>query len=173
MVFARNCRHNFQRDERGAALIELTVVLPVLLAIGLGVFEFGNLIYNYHLISVGVRDAARYAAGLQSGSADPDAKCIALTGGRSGANCNPAATPSCTTTCRVSWWDKASTITITPTNVSNNDGSGNKLYRGGANITMVTVQADVPYPSLGFLGYFGLGPITLTTNHEERVFGVR
>ena len=54
---------NFGKDQRGVAMIEMAAVLPVLLAIGLGVIEFGNAIYSKHLITNGVRDGARYAAG--------------------------------------------------------------------------------------------------------------
>lgn len=156
------CKHleHFGRDCRGAALLEMTVILPVLLVIGLGVFEFGNLIYNYHLITVGVRDGARYAAGLPQGTADAKAANIAVTGTDSGG------------TNRVSWW-VTDDVSVAYRNEPNDDGLGNKLYRGGANIVMVTVFTDVDYQPLGFLGFLNLGTITLHAQHEERLYGVR
>ena len=153
----------FERDERGAALIEFTVVLPVLLAIGLGVFEFGNAIYNYHLIANGVRDGARYAAGRRADcGCDADIKNIAMKGVVSGGSY------------RVSWWDDSTKeISINRSTVTNDDGSGNKLYNYSGNVPLVTVKATVPYQPLGFLGYFGLGTPTFVVSHEERVVSVR
>ena len=167
---------DFRKDQRGAALIEVTVVIPVVLAIGLGVMEFGNAIYSKHLITNGVRDAARYAAGLpQTQATHDDAQCIALTGKTNGSACTATATPSCTgANCRVSWWNNAATqVTVAYVPVNNDDGAGNKLYRGGATIPIVTVTATVPYQQLGFLAFFGLTAPTLSVSHEERVFGVR
>jgi len=169
MRFVRKHIEPFGRDTRGAAILEMTVILPVLLTIGLGVFEFGNLIYNYHLITVGVRDGARYIAGLAQVDASGNslvaaneiaAKNIAVTGTDSGG------------VQRVSWWETTE-VFVSYSNVPNADVSGNKLYRGGANIVMVTVSTDVDYQPLGFLGYLGLGTITLHAEHKERMFGVR
>lgn len=148
-------------DRDGTSVIELAVLLPFLFTLGLGMFEFGNLIYRYHLIAAGVRDAARYAAGLPQGTKDTEAKNIAVWGLTTAIGSK-----------RVPWWN-TSTVTVAYRNVSNADVSGNKLYRGGANITMVTVSTSVPYQSLGFLSTLGLGPITLRARHEERLYGVR
>jgi Flp pilus assembly protein TadG len=169
----RQVWQRIQNDERGAALIELTVILPILLTIGLGVAEFGSLIYNYHLISTGIRDAARYAAGLPSGSADNDVKCIALTGYVAGSLCSASSTPSCTTACRVSWWNNVNTIAVTPELKTNDDGAGNKLYRGGEQITLVTVSTDIDYGGVGFLAYLSIGQMTFHIEHEERLYGIR
>ena len=155
-------RSSLRSDDRGVAMVEMAVVLPVLLAIGLGVIEFGNLIFSRHLIENGVRDGARYAAGLPYNTAAAAAKNIAQTGVTGGG-----------TSYRVSWWNNPSMVNVVYTTVTNIDGSGNKLYRGGDTIPLVTVSTSVIYPSLGLLGYFGLGPITLSASHEERLFGVR
>jgi Flp pilus assembly protein TadG len=153
----------FRNDERGVAIIEMAVVLPVLLAIGLGVIEFGNAIYSKHLITNGVRDGARYAAGRPADCAcDADIKNIAMKGVLSGG------------TYRVAWWnDPATQISVSYTTTANDDGAGNKLYRGGATIPKVTVTATAPYQQLGFLAFFGLTAPTLSVSHQERVFGVR
>ena len=156
----------FREDQRGAALLELTLVLPVLMTIGLGAVEFGNMLYNWHLVANGVRDAARYAAGLQVNAALTDAKYIALTGTLTAPG-NPC------TTCRVKFWNQLSQVTVTYSAVANNDGAGNKLYRGGATIPLVTVSASVPYQSLGLLGYLGMGAQTINVSHQERLFGIR
>lgn len=153
----------FRNDQRGAAMIEMAVVVPVLLAIGLGVIEFGNAIYSKHLITNGVRDGARYAAGRPADCAcDADIKSIAMKGVL---GVGPY---------RVSWWDNPATeISVSRSTVTNDDGSGNKLYRGPALVPIVTVTATAPYQQLGFLAFFGLTAPTLSVSHQERVFGVR
>jgi Flp pilus assembly protein TadG len=157
----------FRNDQRGAALLELSVVLPVLMTIGLGAVEFGNMLYNMHLIENGVRDAARYAAGLQVNAALTDAKYIALTG-----TLTPPANNPCTN-CRVKFWDQLSEVTVAYSSIPNDDGGGNKLYRGGATIPLVTVSASVTYQELGLLGYLGMGVQTINVSHQERLFGIR
>jgi hypothetical protein len=148
-------------DERGNAILELAVLLPVLFTIGFGVIEFGNLIYQYHLIAVGVRDASRYLSGTgQSAAITSAAQNIAATGVVSGG------------TNRVSWWNPGD-VTVSYSQIANDDGAGNKLYRGMAQIQIVRVGTSVTYQPLGFLDYLGLGPITLTARHDERVVGIR
>lgn len=163
-------------DEDGAALLELTVIMPFLIVLGLGLFEFSNMLYQYHLITGGVRDAGRFAAGLPK--PDPlvqDEECT-----------DPAATPvGCAKRLaltgqiasvgikRVDWWD-ADSITITYPLVTNTElGSGLESYRGGSSIFMVRVSTTVAYDDIGFLDALGLGPITIATAHEERHYGVR
>src|SRR5260370_9130505 len=50
------------RNGEGSALIEGAIVVPLLLILVLGVFEFSWLIDQQHLISTGIHDAARYIA---------------------------------------------------------------------------------------------------------------
>src|SRR5215510_13070188 len=70
-------------NDEGSALIEGAIIVPFLLVLVLGVFEFSWLIDQQHLISTGIHDAARYIAR----SANPrdiiiqnDAKRLATTG---------------------------------------------------------------------------------------------
>ncbi len=161
---------NIAGNERGNAILELAVVLPVFLMIALGVFEFGNLIYSWHLIQNGVRDGARYVAGLQY-----DASNTTLLNANLAAAQNIAARGVNTGgTNRVSWW-APSTVAIAYTTVANGatDCGGERCYRGGDSIVLVTVSTSVAYQPLGFLGFIGLGSITLSTSHQERLFGVR
>ncbi len=186
-------------DKSGAALLEVAVVIPVVLSIGLGVVEFGNAIYNEHLIFNGVRDAARYAAGLPYSSLNPalsiptqkTAACIALTGQTNNTTaCNAAANPSCTAAyCRVLWWNNASGATVAGSQVSvlynsllddgtlcgtvaNHADCRGRDYKTG-NVYTVTVTATVPYQSLGFMSYFNLAVPVFSLSHTERLFGVR
>jgi len=176
---------NFREDERGVAMIEMAVVLPVLLAIGLGVIEFGNAIYSKHLITNGVRDGARYAAGLphDDTTAIANAQCIALTGEKNGdPKCNILNTPVCAPQdCRVSWWKLSTEISVTYTPLADTGSLCGTLAspafcRGrdqSGYIYVVTVTATAPYQQLGFLAFFGLNAPTLGVSHQERVYGVR
>jgi Flp pilus assembly protein TadG len=153
--------NELRRDERGTSLIETALVLPFLLTLGLGIFEFGNLLYNYHLISTGVRDAARYLARFDNpASKETEAKQLAVTGSITGG------TP------RVSWWS-TSDVSVGYTSVANSVDpvTGERPYRGGNTITIVRVSTTVPYGGLGFLTFLGLGSINLNLFHEEREIG--
>lgn len=46
--------------QRGAALVELALVIPFLLVMAMLVAEFGRAIYQYNTLTKSVRDAARY-----------------------------------------------------------------------------------------------------------------
>ena len=50
------------RNDEGSALIEGAIIVPFLLVLVLGVFEFSWLFYQQHLISTGINDGARYVA---------------------------------------------------------------------------------------------------------------
>ena len=49
-------------DSEGSALVEATIILPVLFILVFGVFEFSWAICQQHLILTGISDAARYIA---------------------------------------------------------------------------------------------------------------
>lgn len=162
MLALRKISSRLTADDRGAALIEMSVVIPVFLAIGLGTLEFGNLFYKYHLMANAVRDAARYGAGL-AGDVCEDTTLqtqvaeVALLTGQIGEVDNIA-------------WTSDATIKVEC--VINFDNAGG-IYRGGEVIHSLKITGTVPYEALGFLGYFDLASPTLTVSHQERVIGVR
>jgi Flp pilus assembly protein TadG len=159
----------FGSDRCGAALLELTVVLPVVMAIGFGAIEFGNLIYKDHLLWNGVRDGARYLSGLpyDPSANDTNAKNIVVTGDISGG------------TARVTGWT-ASQVDILYTTAPNGPtsctigGVPQQCYRGADPIYIVKVSTSYPYQSVGFMGFLGFGSTTtLTASHQERIIGNR
>jgi Flp pilus assembly protein TadG len=133
------------------------------MTMGFGAIEFGRLIYQQHLISNGVRDAARYASGLPpDGTYITQIKNVATNGVDSGG------------TQRVSYWDPAKVTVQYDTKPNGYTSCGNtQCYRGPLDLPLVTVSTSVTYQSLGFLGFLKLGSITLKATHEERVIGVR
>ena len=52
------------RSRRGQALVEFSLVFPVMLTIVLGIVEFGRLLVTYSSVATASRDAARYAASV-------------------------------------------------------------------------------------------------------------
>lgn len=152
--------------ERGAALIELAIIIPFLTVLGLGVMEFANYFFNYQLVQNSIRDAARYAASLPYDSTnttqnDAAIKNLAITGVTTGG------------VKKVKWWS-TSDVSVTWGSVTNSAlGGGLQSYRYAGNVPVVTVSTSVAYPSLGFLGFLGLNGILLQASHKERVFGVR
>ena len=52
----------FGRDERGAALLEFSFMLLLLLILIFGIVDFGRAIYTANALSLAAREGARYAA---------------------------------------------------------------------------------------------------------------
>ena len=72
-------------------------------------------------------------------------------------------------TARVSGWTMRD-VNITYASVDNPaSADGSTPFRGGAVIQSVTVSTTFTVPSLGFFGFLGLKPPTLTVSHQERV----
>ena len=59
MRIFRTCR-DFAREDRGAVLVETAIILPLMITLSAGVYEFSNAIYTRLLLESGVADAARY-----------------------------------------------------------------------------------------------------------------
>lgn len=58
-----------RRREAGQSMVEVAFVLPVLLLILLGIFDFGRAIYAYNTVANAAREAARLAVVDQNASA--------------------------------------------------------------------------------------------------------
>ena len=142
--------------------MEAAALMPLLLALVLGVFEFSWLLDQQHLISTGLHDATRYLARTANPNdlmIQRDAKTLATTGAIDG---NAA---------RVRGWTTGD-IKITFANTDNPvDAKGVTRYRGGPVIQSVTLTTTFTVPSLGFFGFLGLRPPAFTVAHQERVVG--
>lgn len=164
LIAMRDFLRKFCSDERGAVMVEMTLITPLMISLSAGVFEFGNLFQKKLLIEAGLRDAARYASRCNpsfSGLAcDANAKNIAVFGRISAG------------TARVTGW-AASDVIVAYYNTTNTlNGDGTQDYRGpGANIRTVRVTTSFSYTGFSLLAYLGLSPIALAAAHEERVTG--
>src|SRR5262249_45608478 len=111
-------------SENGSALVEGAIVVPTLFAIVLGALEFAFFFYQQHLISTGVRNAARFLAR----SADPTNGANQTTA----RNLAATALPGGGTVRRVVGFDPDTThVLINFTNVPNlpDPGTGFRPYR--------------------------------------------
>ena len=158
-----NTAAGLARETKGATLLELTVLLPVLVVLALGVNEFGRALHHNHIVNKSVRDAARYLSrvpvvcpGGTIDAADATlARNLALTGYPSGGS--PL----------ISYWTSPGTVSISVSCYNNTTGT----FRGNQEIPTVRVSATVPYTDLGMLGALGISSLTLSGAHEEVVVG--
>jgi Flp pilus assembly protein TadG len=149
-------------------LLEGAVIVPMLLILVLGVYEFSWFFYQQHLVSTGLRDAARYLARMST-------TCAAATPGWTIAVANAgqlATTGSLGGGIpRVKGWTNA-TMRFDCRGTANATGtSGTSTYRGGPEIYVITVSTRFADPSLGFLGLLGLRAPMISQAHSERMIG--
>lgn len=149
----------FARARKGAALVEFSLLAPVLILLMCGLAEFSNAMRQYHIMEKAVRDAARYVARVQVTGCTIDADAVtaaqnlALTGqiASGGAYVLPA-------------WTDPATVTVTVSDcVSNTAGA----YRGREEMPVIEVTAAATYEDLGLLGVLGFDDIGLAVRHQQ------
>lgn len=145
--------------------VEFVATLPMILAVLLVVFEFGRGLWFHHIVTKGVRDAARYAArypslGLGCAALDGNAdflesvRRVALSG-------DPDGTSS------PGFWTDPDTVSVETTPVA--------LDLRTPETCNVTVRAEVPHNLAlltAFSGVWEVDPgITITVQDEARYVG--
>jgi hypothetical protein len=156
------------RDNEGSALLEGAILLPVLVALMFGVYEFSWFFYQQHVMAAGLREAARYLA-RSSNPCDPASPAWAADAAlaqRLASTGRLVDAPA-----RIKGWETGM-VQIACSPVENLFGvDGLRIYRGGAIIYVVTVSARINDPSLGFFYLFGLNPPVISASHSERAIG--
>src|SRR5258708_11150243 len=141
LVMSVRILQSLWRESEGSALVEGALVVPILCTLVFGVFEFSWLFYQQHLISTGIRDAARYIAR----TANPNditiqtgAKNLATTGAIDG------------NTARVNgWWTHD--VHIAYASADNPVGvDGLTPFRGAPALQSATELTTLPGPPPGF-----------------------
>jgi Flp pilus assembly protein TadG len=150
-------------DTEGSVLIEATILMPFLVTLMFGLFEFSWYFHKQQLVEAGVRDAARYLARTapdttpnpcSNGTFVANAKNIAVTGVTAGG------------TARVPGWTTGN-VTISCAAVDNSAAT----YQGGATIYIITATTNFADPALGYFGLLKLTTPNLSASHAERSIG--
>ncbi|MBZ9891751.1 pilus assembly protein [Mesorhizobium sp. BR1-1-3] len=182
-MFLNVVRHltKFHRDQRGAVLVEMTLVAPVMLLLSAGVFEFGNLIHDKLLMEAGLTDAARFGARCNSqlytdyassGFSTIDCADIATNIAVYGTAAPTVVNGVVTTSPRVSGWQKANVTVTIGASGSCHDAlvAGVTQYRSVTpQVCIVSAAGTYPYSGVGMLALLNIGSITLSGFHQERL----
>ena len=153
---------SFFNAKRGAALVEFSMVAPLLVFLMCGLAEFSLVMRQYHIMEKGARDAGRYLARVPmtgctlNGDAVTQAQNLALTGRTGGGS---YLLPS---------WTDPSTVAVTVAQCFDNSGGA---YRGRANMPVIEVTANAPYADLGLLSVIGLDDVDLEVSHQQLWIG--
>jgi Flp pilus assembly protein TadG len=160
------------RDDDGSALVEATIVMPLLISFFLGVFEFSWFLYNQQLVVSGLRDAARYMTRIEltDGNRDPcaqkDQNGVLYTA--DAANIATTAQSAAGGSARVSGWNAADVTISCYSSAAPNDG---RYADGSTSMTIIDVATRFADPSLGLFSTVGLKAPLLTFSHQERFIG--
>lgn len=82
------------RSERGAAMVEFAIVLPILLLLVFGIMDFGLALWRLNNLTAGVREAARFAAARQTVTTGQIDSVVAAWAAPTNVQVMPGATPS-------------------------------------------------------------------------------
>ena len=63
----------FVRNERGTAMVEMAIVLPIIILFFLGMIDFGRAIFLYNNLTNAAREGARFGASQVQGGSTPPA----------------------------------------------------------------------------------------------------
>lgn len=169
----------FWRDNSGASLVELVLLMPIFMGLMVGVAEYGRAMHQQHIIAKSVRDAARTMA-RDPRLLDPaTGDCTTTIDANLQAQTENIALRGSVNTSDpylISYWDNPATevvITvqcIAPSGLESpagEDSSGNPR-----NIPVVTVEGVVPFDDIGLLSIFGFSAPTLRTEHVQMGVGL-
>lgn len=156
--------------ENGAALIEFTVLMPLLFALVAGFIEFGMAIQRHQLIQKSLRDSTRYLAqvpGFDAATPVDAAPCNNAPSGQALIAKNLAIYGNIggTGTPKIANWGYDGVCVIGPT-------SRSVTFNGvTTEVLVVQMTAQAPYNDVGFLSILGITGITLGGSHEQAYLG--
>lgn len=161
----------FFRNTRGAAAVEMALMLPMLMTLMFGGMEGAYFFWAEHRVVKAVRDGARYAgrqsfdqytcggSGTIVGATNTAIKNLTRTGTLNGTGA--PLVPN--------WADANTTVSIAGCDTTTATG----LFQAQPNgAVRVTVSADVPYTSLFILLGFPAGTLRLRASEQAVVMGL-
>jgi hypothetical protein len=174
------CVSRLLHDKGAAAAAEMVLITPMLLTLMLGSAELGNYMLTQHAVTKQVRDGARYGSRLTFASSGFSCPGTVFDDGNAETNIiNVTKTGSVdgTATGRFasSFWvacpGSAQPVTVSYRCVSKADYGGIYTSLDG-DIPVVTVSADVKYPSLFASLGFDTSALCLHAKSESAAYGL-
>jgi Flp pilus assembly protein TadG len=153
----------FVADERGTALVEFAMVLPVMLILFAAIVEGSRMMMSFQSAIVGVRDAARFLARTVPSD-------ICTTGG----SVSSYASQLLTIVLRGTSTRSAFPPGVTVTSVTPSYTCVTGTYRiSPAPVATVTASVTITYPFSGLLALVSgtLPTATVTITDQTRIFG--
>lgn len=156
---------NGLRNVKGAAMLEVAILAPVLLVLGLCATDLAVYLYQRHIVITGIRDAARYVAryGASNSTIILEAQRIAVYG-----------SPGATTSPRIANWSTSDVILATSSvSMATLDYAPryNDSCRDANNVPLVwTASTSISYVGLHLLDGVMTLP-ALSASHSERCIG--
>lgn len=152
-------------------MVEMTLITPLILTLSAGVFEFGNLIHDKLLMEAGLTDAARFGARCNSQLyTDAGLAAIDCAGIATNIAVYGKATVTQADTPRIAGWQTGNVTVTIGTSCHAAVVAGVTQYRSTtAQVCIVRAAGTFPYTGVGMLAFLGIGPITLSGFHEERL----
>jgi Flp pilus assembly protein TadG len=124
-----NCKQNKHRARRGAAMVEMALVMPLFFMVVLGIMEFGRAMMVSNLVTNAAREGAR----------------MAVIDGSSNSDVTNSINTFLNQSTGVSAADVTTTITVTA--AAGNPSPGNEV--GNARMRdLITVKVQVPFNSV-------------------------
>jgi Flp pilus assembly protein TadG len=152
---------------RGTAALEFAFLLPVLIILAAGGYEFGRAFWHYHVVTKGVRDATRFLTRVPTPLA-PDSTAIAENLVLRG-SMDPAAP------LLLDEWQAdpgLANVAVTLDTFDNSAGTFRGPDGATANVDVVRVTATVLYEGTGLLALVGFPDgLNFRIWHEERHMG--
>ena len=125
-----------RNSERGATMVEAALVLPILIALLGGIYDFGRAYHKYQVITDAAREAARYGV-TPSVSGNASYTCGATTVGS-----RPTAAQI---QCVAQKSAQYAGVTLTTANITVNQANSITVNGNATTYTTVTVQAPINY----------------------------
>lgn len=153
----------FGKSREGAALVEFSLLAPVLILLMCGLAEFANAMRQYHVMEKGVRDAARYLTRVPmsgctlNGASVTAAQYLALTGQTAAGG-----------DYFLDQWNDPSTVTVV---LAACVANAPRVYRGHDQMPVIEVTAQAAYEDLGMLSVLGFDELQLEVSHQQLWIG--
>jgi len=157
----------FMADRRGAAFIEMALVLPLLFLLVAGVLEFGRMLYHNSVIEAGLRDAGRYLSRVPTVGQAAGTPCAddPATAAHMARNLVIFGSTSATGTPLIPYFDAEDYGAIC---ISGPTDKTLTVSGGGTAVAQVLeLETTVVYEGLALFPLLGISDVTMRAHHEQ------